>query len=296
MFTWCVAESFRGFCTKGLWRLGTAAERIACEALRKITRSTFRPLIGRSAQGLSNEEVAAALDMPPAEEMLDVERAKELALYNNSFVWCTLKSDGVWMRHAGDAIRRVLYACHSSLLAKEDMDVDGLVCVIRHHSLAVKTACKAYLKHCIGQRCELGSRVLAAAHSTCVISVSDSDESVHLTDLAGRHTCEVCNASFRTRQQLGLHRARAQKLMALHTSAAVGTMCQVCIKEHWPLNRLQAHLKKSLSCRQVYFHADLDAEVDTTKYSSDPCGAWRPVGVAEGPQPFRQPSTQLGGC
>ena len=274
----------------GLWRLGTAAEaRIAHEALRKVSRSAFKPLLGRSSQGFSNEEVAAGLCLPMAEELLDVERCRslrEIVLSLDPFVWHTYQQDGVWMSHAVNATCRILRACHPSLLSVPNATADQLAVVIRQFPQAVKTACKAYLKHCIGQREGIRLRLLQAPEKGSVVRISDSEEDVPLSRLGGMHTCEVCKASFRTKQQLGLHRARAHKLLAPHTSLAVGTMCQVCLKEYWTLQRLQAHLKKNPSCQRIYFHADLDAETRSTPHSSDPCRAWRPVCVAEGPQPF----------
>ena len=274
----------------GLWRLGTAAEvRIAHEALRKVIRSSFRPILGRTAKGLSNEEVAAALGMPLAEEMFEVERARalrEIVLHDDPFVWHVFRLDGVWLTQASDALRKVLTACHPALLRGSNAGPDCLREAIRCHPHDVRLACKAFLKHCIALRTTLGRQVIEGVAKQRIIPVSDDEEDATLDSLAGRHTCEVCQASFRTRQQLGLHRARAHRLLAGHTNVAFGTTCQVCVKEYWTLKRLQQHLKKNPSCQRVYYHADMDPEVDKPPNSSDPCRAWRPVCEVFGPRPF----------
>ena len=274
----------------GLWRLGTAAEvRIAHEALRKVIRSSFRPIIGRTAQGLSNEEVAAALGMPLAEEMLEVERARalrEIVLHNDPFIWHVFRLDGVWLSQASADMRKVLLACHPALLRDAGTDPDCLRDTIRLYPHDVRLACKAFLKHRISLRTTLGRQVIGGTLKRRVIPVSDDEEDVALTSLAGPHTCEVCQATFCTKQQLALHRARAHRLLAGHTSVAIGTTCQVCVSEYWTLKRLQQHLKKNPACQRIYYHADLDPEQDRSSYSSDPCRAWRPVCETFGPRPF----------
>ena len=274
----------------GLWRLGTAAEvRIAHVAIRKVIRSTFRPVLDRTTQGYSNEEVAAALGMPMAEELIVVEQARalrEVVLHNDPFVWHAYRTDGVWLTQATASLHKVLSACHPALVGDTDAGPEHLREIIRLHPHVVRLACKAFLKHRIATRAELGQQVLDAVPKQGFIAISDDEEDAILTSLAGLHTCEVCQSAFRTKQQPALHRARAHKLLAGHTSAAVGTSCQVCLKEYWSLHRLQQHLKKNSFCRRVYHHADLDPETDRPLHHSDPCRAWRPVCAISGPRPF----------
>ena len=280
----------------GLWRLATAAEqRIALEAIRKINRAAFKPITGQSSQGLSNERIAAALGLPLAEELFDLERARtlcELAGKADSHTWDAFRQDSAWIGPAVASTARVLRQFSPGLFASSTPPVDDVLDAIRRSPGNVTRACKRFLSGRIQSRCAPSPCGNLDDPERSVAIVSDAEDDVPLTLLAGKHSCEACSAAFHSKQQLAVHRARAHKLFAAHTAAAVGTTCQVCLKEYWTPGRLQAHFKKMPNCRHIYDHADLDAEPAQGTHRSDPSRAWRPVVPVQGPRPFwatRQP-------
>ena len=273
----------------GLWRLATAAERrIALEAIRKINRSAFKPITGSSSQGLSNERIAARLGLPLAEELLDVERARtlmELAHKADPHTWASFYDDAAWIGQASASTARVLLQMLPHLFSVPSPSVDDVLEVIRRSPADIRRACKGFLRARIHMRQQQPSDPGPMAQLTQLV-VSDSEEDAALLSLAGNHTCEICKVSFSSRQQLAVHRARAHKLLAEHTAVAVGTTCQICLKEYWTPGRLQAHFKKMPRCRRIYAQADLDNEAAEGAHRSDPSRAWRPVAAVQGPQPF----------
>ena len=136
----------------GLWRLSTRQERLAAlEPVRKLLRSALKPITGISSRGHSNEQVAALLCVPLAEEMLDTERCRallELACLGPPFV-CVMMVSGSLRRNS----RLPTFLPTVQFVFRETLLLSGTCCEAtlcytgRPYELPVKGTCKPALPH-----------------------------------------------------------------------------------------------------------------------------------------------------
>ena len=277
----------------GLWRLSTRQETLASlEPVRKIYRSAFRPITGLSSRGYSNDDIAAVLGVPTAEEIMDSERCRSLLEMTRDcgpFVWRTFAADRVWFDLALGSLDNVLRLACSTRPHGLSYHDDSLRSYLETHHSQVRQACKSFLKSCTKARMPRAKELQASPPSIKehAIRVPDSDEDIPLEVLAARHSCPHCGLHFDTKQKLAVHVSRRHRQFSEHVRVATGTVCEVCRRQYWSLSRLQQHFKKSPQCLAIYDAADRhfgDDADDRTAGSTE--GAWRPVVETFGPAPW----------
>ena len=277
----------------GIWRLATRPEQLAAlEPVRKLYRSAFRPITGLSSGGYCNEDIAAILGLPTAEEFLDVERCRavqEFARVGCDSAWTTLAEDRIWLGSCLQSLDKVLHC--SGELTTDGLSYlnDSLRSFLLEHSTHVKAAGKAFLRKCVQLRQPRGEALLASPIPTRehTVVVSDSGEDCTLEELVTRFHCRSCRASFDTQQKLAVHVSRKHRQYSEHVRVATGTVCEICRKQYWSLHRLQQHFKKSPRCLTAYDDADRhfgDESGDFAPGAEE--GSWRPVADFYGPTPW----------
>ena len=263
----------------GLWTPRNSREHeLAVDPLHRAMRQAFRPILGISSTGFSNQEVAAALGLPTAEDRLIQARASTLLhmLHTGSTeAWRGLMMDGQWYQLAWSALRKV---------AEEEWPV--ALCTANppspHTLLPLLPAncsrlCKNYLRVCKRRlpSVTLVPRCADACEAPAVIQTAHP---------ALAFPCEICGLSFLDARRLAVHRARKHKQRAAGFQLAWGTRCERCCTEFWHVSRLAQHLQHTAVCRRVYEHADMQPAIAEAP-GKVPL-AWQPAVKTAGPLPF----------
>ena len=242
----------------GIWRLASRPEQLAAlEPVRKLYRSAFRPITGLSSRGYCNEDIAAVLGLPTAEEFLDVERCRaiqEFAREGCDFVWATCAEDKVWLDSCLQSLDKVLRCSGELSITGLSYQDSTLRSFLLEHSALVKSACQAFLRHCVKARQSRGTTLLASPLPVRehAVVVSDSGADCTLEELVTRFHCRSCHASFDTPHKLAVHVSRKHRQFSDHVRVATGTVCEICRKQYWSLYRPQQHFKKSPRCLAAY--------------------------------------------
>ena len=236
----------------GLWTLRTVQEQaLAVEPIQKALRQAFRPILGVSSEGFTNDEIAAALGLPTAAQFLEQAQAAallHLAHTASEEVCAGLSLDGTWYGQAWNALRRVMGEhCPVALCFSQPPGLGDLLTLLPANCGRL---CRNYLRVCKQGRppVDLRPRSAAAAEAPIVQATAHP---------ALTHVCNTCGVAFLNARRLAVHRARKHGELSLGTAIAWGTRCEKCGVEFWHPCRLAQHLNRSLPCRQVYAHSDL---------------------------------------
>ncbi|CAE7734509.1 unnamed protein product [Symbiodinium sp. CCMP2592] len=266
----------------GYWAPRTAAEvEMTLEPVRATYRQSFRPVTGISSAGFSNTEVAAALGLPTAEELLH--HARAVALLDtcetaSADVLTALTRDGVWLTLAWESFKVVLSErLPLALCTTAPPALRDLPNLLHGGATGARSVCKRFLKNQAATR----SEPLLVARDVASLEMPTITATTHEVL---RFRCDQCGAAFLNAQRLAVHRARAHKQRAIGSSIAWGTRCERCCLEFWDISRLAKHLQHSLPCQRAYEHSDLQP---TTPLAPGRIPvAWRPAVTTLGPIPF----------
>ena len=267
----------------GLWRLSTMQEQEAATGpLCSVLRRCVRPLTGKSAAHLTQAEVVAALDIPAVEELLHVNQIRALAQVLRQDMqpsWPGFQADGVWLRQACAAARKILPSKALDTLLSDGTPSD-LQCLARHFAdqgASIRGACRRYLRKCRAGR--------PPVDWTDVLRRQEQEDSAVVVSCTGptlTFPCPSCGNAFTSRRRLSVHLARHHGQPGRGRGVTHGTACQVCRVEFWSAARLSAHLSRSDVCFRTYSESDIPPEV--YKDSREP--AWKPCAKFFGPAPF----------
>ena len=265
----------------GVWLPSSEAESQACyEPIRKFLRGAFRPVTGISCAGFSNTEVAAALDLPMAEEYVCVARVRafmDVCQPAGAPAWGALDAAPSWKTLAWAALGQVAGHLGLDFLRHTcPLLPDVAPSVVMHHAV-LRRACKVYLRKCRQSRAPPDLTVPRAAPDSGV-------ECLAAVHPGLRHLCAFCPAAFRTKAACKVHESKKHGHRPKHMVSCYGTRCEACLTEHWNETRLAAHLARSPVCLAAYHHAEV-AEASDVPTSVLPT-AWRPPMRVEGPQPW----------
>ncbi|CAE7446716.1 unnamed protein product, partial [Symbiodinium sp. CCMP2456] len=143
----------------GLWCPRTAHEaELVVDPIHTAMRKSFRPLLGLSSAGFSNDEVAAALQMPTPAERLHHARASALLVLletGSAETWANYEADGTWLSMAWRLCKSYLRTCVAQrapvqLSERNPEEASRLaVHLARMHRIRSKAASTAW-----GTRCE----------------------------------------------------------------------------------------------------------------------------------------------
>ena len=263
----------------GLWTLRTTREQeLAVEPIHKAFRQAFRPILGVSSEGFTNDEIAAALGLPTAAQYLDQAQAAallHLARTASEEVCVGLQVDGIWHGQAWQALRRVLgEKCPVALCLSQPPGLRDLLAML---PVDCDRVCRNYLRVCQqgGPHVDLRPRSAAVTEAPSVLATAHS---------ALSHVCATCGLAFLNARRLAVHRARKHGELSIGTTTAWGTRCEKCGVEFWHPCRLAQHLNRSQTCRQVYVHSDLQPSQPQAVGKTPP--AWQPAVKTAGPRPF----------
>ena len=263
----------------GFWTpRSTREHELTTDPLKCAMRQAFRPITGISSAGYSNQEVAAALGLPTAEDCVVQARATTLLhlLKNGSQeVWTGLMSDGLWYRLSWEALRTVVgEAWPVTLCTADPPPPKQLWSQLPNHCAKL---CREYLRLCKQRHphVALQPRDLDACEAPAVTQTNHPE----LT-----HTCDTCGLAFLDARRLAVHRARKHKKRAIGFQLAWGTRCERCGTEYWHTSRLAQHLQHTDTCQRVYDHSDM--QPDCAEAPGRVPLAWQPAVRTAGPMPF----------
>eukprot|EP00439_Symbiodinium_sp_Y106_P084764 s36_g26.t1 len=261
----------------GVWLPSSDAEAQACcEPIRKFLRGAFRPVTGVSCAGYSNSEVAAALDLPTAEEYICVARARaflDVCQPAGAPAWGALDTAPSWKKIAWEALGRVAGHLGFAFLQAECPLLPDVAPSVAAHRNVLRRACKAFLRKCRQSRTPPDLTVPRAAPDSGVECTAASHPGL-------LHSCAFCSAAFRTKAACSVHKSKKHGHRPLHMVSCYGTRCETCLTEHWNETRLAAHLARSPVCLAAYHHAEV-AETKDVPSGVLPA-AWRPPMRVEG--------------
>ncbi|CAE7516044.1 Large2 [Symbiodinium sp. KB8] len=235
----------------GFWTPRNTREHdMALDPLRCAMRQAFRPITGVSSTGYCNQEVAAALGLPTADDCLAHARATtllHLLKTGSREVWHGLLADGLWYQLSWEALRTVLgEAWPVALCTTAPPPPEQLQSLLPNHC---DKLCRNYLRKCKQNHASVALQPRCAEAS----EVPAITRTLHsgLT-----HTCGVCGLSFLNARRLAVHKARKHQQRAKGIQLAWGTRCERCGTEFWNTSRLAQHLQHSATCQSVYDHSD----------------------------------------
>ena len=263
----------------GFWTPRNTREHdMTLDPLRCAMRQAFRPITGVSSTGFSNQEVAAALGLPTAEDCLAHARAVtllHLLKTGSREVWQGLLADGLWYQLSWEALRKVSgEAWPVALCTTAPPSPEQLLSCLPSHCDRI---CRNYLRTC---KHNLATVVL---QPRCA-DASEMPAIVQTVHPRLAYTCDVCGVSFLDARRLAVHKARKHQQRAIGLRLAWGTRCERCGTEFWNTSRLAQHLQRSATCQSVYDHADMQPACVATP-SKVPL-AWQPAVRTAGPMPF----------
>ncbi|OLQ10081.1 hypothetical protein AK812_SmicGene6223 [Symbiodinium microadriaticum] len=212
----------------GLWTPCNSREHdMAVDPLHRAMRQAFRPILGISSTGFSNQEVAAALGLPTAEDCLTQARATTLLHMLRTCsteVWSGLLMDGHWYQLAWNALRKVAdEAWPVALCTANPPPPQTLLPLLPANCSSL---CKNYLRVCKKRQ------PTVALLPRC----ADAYETPAVTQTAHPAlacTCDICGLSFLDARRLAVHKARKHKQRAAGFQLAWGTRCECCSTEFW---------------------------------------------------------------
>ena len=256
-------------------------------------RGSIRPLHGVPCRRLSHEQVCALANCLRPSEALACARVRLLAsfsLYPDPFVCAALEAAVTWLRQAWADVRLVC-----SVLPGSSRYVRALQPLLEANTIVpafgpwpltladTRAMLKAFRKQALHEREGLCQPAL---HKARVHEAAAQAEVVYfrLAPLSGDEqpvTCSTCRSSFRSAAALASHCAKVHGQRA-PSAAAVGTACQVCMRQFWSTPRLRQHLRRSDKCARAFVGADLDPEMPQQE-----AGNIRlPPTLLVGPQPW----------
>ena len=243
------------------------------DAIFKIYRASFRPIVGVSSQGFSNAEILTVLGLATPTELLAVARARvlaDLAPANLRPVLSCLLHTALWWSQATQA------AVDVGLLDSLPQSVDELLSSLRTDNRYVSRMCRGFLrKGCRSRPADDVPLEPRDAPETALPIAS------HGPSLPWQ--CYLCPNAYSGKRQLAVHLSRHHGVRPGAVRAAFGTCCQRCLREFWTLRRLTEHLARSKQCLLTYSCSDIPPEPPAptaTEY------AWKPAMRSFGPQPW----------
>ncbi|CAE7835275.1 unnamed protein product [Symbiodinium sp. CCMP2592] len=264
----------------GLWRLQGPKEHEAFRAgYMELLRRAFRPIVGCSSRGLTDDDICDGLGVLSADELRITELARHagwLVAERSSSIQELWLNEGAWLQEAKAAVascapRQWKGSCPWAALVQEPS--------------AIKPGIKGFVKRCRRIRAERGAdkapkwRTIEQARKEGWIFCHFSTEADHIAC----HRCEICSRSFKTSAALAAHRSKTHARQALASRLAGGSRCEICCVEFWSTRRLTEHLRKSVRCLQVLEASDTDP---TDHVPQRFHFAWPPAAAAHGPRPF----------
>ncbi|CAE6935081.1 unnamed protein product, partial [Symbiodinium sp. KB8] len=224
----------------GFWTPRNTREHdMTLDPLRCAMRQAFRPITGVSSTGFSNQEVAAALGLPTAEDCLAHARAVtllHLLKTGSREVWQGLLADGLWYQLSWEALRKVSgEAWPVALCTTAPPSPEQLLSCLPSHCDRI---CRNYLRTC---KHNLATVVL---QPRCA-DASEMPAIVQTVHPRLAYTCDVCGVSFLDARRLAVHKARKHQQRAIGLRLAWGTRCERCGTEFWNTSRLAQHLQRS---------------------------------------------------
>ena len=271
----------------GLWLPGSKSEeRDVQSVLSRHWRQACRPICGHSTKFLTEEDVSTLLGVCTAEEVLRMERARQLCVVADAgpgFLWHCLLSHRSWLALALDAVACMQRSLGEPPLALEDFCAD--LTSIRSDVNRVRRLLRPYGKACISQRQRHCNDVQVRAtrlaqfekQGGVLLHVPDSNECLY--------QCGLCTMRFSSRASKAAHQSTVHGVKS-HVSVASGSVCNVCGTEWWTTFRLREHLRRSPACLACYQHADLDAPAAFETTGNRAQRAWRPPMQVQGPVPW----------
>ena len=265
----------------GLWRLQRPKDRALFHAaFMELLRRAFRPILGVSSRGLSDEEICNCLGVLSPDELRSAEILRTAA-------WLAADrsraNDFMWLQQ-GD------WKCEAEAAAKRCAAIAAPSCedpwrYVQDHPEDIRRWVRAFERTCRRRRSKLGEttlpqwRAVAAARRQGWFFCHLQGEKAH----SRQYQCDQCGAVCGTAAALASHKRKRHLIAARSKLAAVGTRCEVCQREFWSSDRLAQHLRKATHCLIVAEAADLDAGVTVKpRYSF----AWPPAATFQGPKPF----------
>ena len=270
-----------------LWTPRSTAESHACpHALAKFWRFAFRPITGLSSTLLTDTEVCHALGTLAADELLSLERVRQLSLVvgeGPSALWDCLLIESAWLSLAFDALRIICSQLDFSF--GRDLPSDHAVCLVflRANAATLHRLPGKYRLSLLHDIDPAPGLAKARDHTTrekqgwILVTLPPATRA--------SFACPVCKAVFSTKAAAASHQASRHGISIIGNTVA-GSVCQVCNQQWWSTFRLKEHLRRSAPCRNAWQGADLDLpqEFETVGCRYDK--AWRPPVPCFGPRPF----------
>ena len=235
-------------------------------------RGSIRPLYGVPCRRLSQEQVCALTNCLLPSEALACARVRLLASlsrYPDPFVCAALEAAATWLSQAWDDLRVVCSMLPGSsrfvraLRPLLEANTNGYTFGPWPLTLAdTKAMLKAFRRQALLRREGLSQPALRKARVHAA-AAQDAVVYLRLPSLSTGErpaTCPTCRSSFLSDAALASHRAKVHGQRA-PSAAAVGTACQVCMKQFWSTQRLRQHLRRSDKCARAFVGADLDPEM-----------------------------------
>ena len=270
-----------------LWTPRSTAEFHLCHStLTRFWRYAFRPITGLSSALLSDSEVCHALGVPAPDELLCLERVRQLWLVVNegpSALWDCLLLEQTWLTVALDALADI--CGHLDFTFGRPLPSDPAVCLVylRTHAAVLKRLPGRFRKHLLGVICP---DVPLAKAKINTLREKEGWISVTLPAASGAsHSCPVCFATFSTKAAAASHQASRHGISTVGNTVA-GSVCHVCSQQWWTTFRLKEHLRRSEVCRNSWQGADLNPPEDFEQVGCRRDKAWRPPVPSFGPPPF----------
>ena len=243
------------------------------DAIFKIYRASFRPIVGVSSQGFSNTEILTVLGLATPNELLATARARVLAdlvRANLKPILLCLNHTGLWWSLATQA------AVDVGLLARQPTSVDELLNSLRTDNHYVSRMCRGFLRKGCRSRPADDVPLEPREAPETALPIAASGPSLPWQ-------CNLCSNAYSGKRQLAVHLSRHHGVRPGAVRAAFGTCCQRCLREFWTLRRLTEHLARSKQCLLTYSCSDIPPEPPAptaTEY------AWKPAMRSFGPQPW----------